>query len=59
MTPAQLQAWAQSVKATVDQFGAHGIDIDYEAETNAQWYVPGLGPFMPCIAAFSYETFAV
>mgnify|MGYP002362369271 FL=1 len=25
------------VKATVDAFGAHGIDIDYEAETPAQW----------------------
>jgi hypothetical protein len=25
------------VKATVDSFGAHGIDIDYEAESASQW----------------------
>jgi chitinase len=27
------------VKATVDSFGAHGIDIDYEAEAASQWEV--------------------
>lgn len=37
MTPDQLRAWSQKVKTVVDKFGAHGIDIDYEAETRAQW----------------------
>lgn len=37
MSSAQLSAWALQVKAWVDRFGAHGIDIDYEAETAAQW----------------------
>lgn len=36
-TPSQLSTWASQVKAWVDRFGAHGIDIDYEAETAAQW----------------------
>lgn len=37
MTTAQLTSWAVQVKAWVDRFGAHGIDIDYEAETAVQW----------------------
>jgi hypothetical protein len=38
MSEEQVFDWALKVKATVDEFDADGLDIDYEAETAEQWY---------------------